>query len=88
MEAYKKWVDGLGKVLRIVFAIVVPIIYFLYRLFTVIEEKAKDKVHLMYLILNVVPFVAIMVYVIDIIAAVKGKPVPLSLGEATDEEKK
>ena len=86
MEGYKKWVDGLGKGLRIVFAIFVAIIYFLYRLFNVIEEKAQNKDHLIYLILNVVPIVAIVVYVLDIVAAVKGAPVPLAFGKKEKEQ--
>ena len=86
MEGYKKWVDGLGKGLRIVFAIFVSLIYFLYRLFNVIEEKAQNKDHLIYLILNVVPFVAIVVWVLDLVAAVKGAPVPLAFGKKDKKE--
>ena len=86
MEGYKKWVDGLGKGLRIVFAIFVSLIYFLYRLFNLIEEKAQNKDHLIYLILNVVPFVAIVVWVLDLVAAVKGAPVPLAFGGKKEKE--
>ena len=88
MEGYKKWVDGLGKGLRIVFAIFVSLIYFLYRLFNVIEEKAQNKDHLIYLILNVVPFVAIVVWVLDLVAAVKGAPVPLAFGKKDKKEQR
>ena len=88
MEGYKKWVDGLGKGLRVVFAIFVPVIYFVYRLFAVIEEKAKVKDHLVYLILNVVPIVVIIVYILDIVAAVKGEPVPLALKKKEKKDKK
>ena len=87
MEGYKKWVDGLGKGLRIVFAIFVALIYFLYRLFNVIEEKAQDKSHLIYLILNVVPFVAIVVWVLDLVAAIKGAPVPLAFAKKEKQPK-
>ena len=86
MDSYKKWVDGLGKGLRIVFAIFVPLIYFLYRLFNLIEEKAQNKDHLIYLILNVVPFVAIVVWVLDLVAAIKGAPVPLAFGKKDKEQ--
>ena len=86
MEGYKKWVDGLGKGLRVVFAIFVPVIYFVYRLFAVIEEKAKVKDHLVYLILNVIPIVVIIVYILDIVAAVKGEPVPLALKKKDKKE--
>ena len=86
MEGYKKWVDGLGKGLRIVFAIFVALIYFLYRLFNVIEEKAQNKDHLIYLILNVVPIVAIVVWVLDLVAAIKGAPVPLAFGKKDKEQ--
>ena len=86
MEDYKKWVDGLGKGLRVVFAIFVPVIYFVYRLFAVIEEKAKVKDHLVYLILNVIPIVVIIVYILDIVAAVKGEPVPLALKKKDKKE--
>ena len=88
MEGYKKWVDGLGKGLRVVFAIFVPVIYFVYRLFAVIEEKAKVKDHLVYLILNVIPIVVIIVYILDIVAAVKGEPVPLALNKKEKKDKK
>lgn len=88
MEGYKKWVDGLGKGLRVVFAIFVPVIYFVYRLFAVIEEKAKVKDHLVYLILNVIPIVVIIVYILDIVAAVKGEPVPLALKKKDKKAKK
>ncbi len=87
MENYKKWVDGLGKGLRIVFAIFVPVIYFLYRLFNLIQEKAQDKDHLVYLILNVVPLVSIVVYVLDIVAAFKLAPVPLAFNKKKEEPK-
>ena len=86
MECYKKWVDGLGKGLRILFAIFVSIIYFLYRLFNVIEEKAQNKDHLIYLILNVVPIVSFVVWVLDLIAAIKGAPVPLEFGKKEKEQ--
>ena len=86
MEGYKKWVDGLGKGLRILFAIFVSIIYFLYRLFNVIEEKAQNKDHLIYLILNVVPIVSFVVWVLDLIAAIKGAPVPLEFGKKEKEQ--
>ena len=88
MEGYKKWVDGLGKGLRIVFAIFVALIYFLYRLFNVIEEKAQDKSHLIYLILNVVPFVAIVVWVLDLVAAIKGGSVPLAFSKKKELKEK
>ncbi len=86
MEGYKKWVDGLGKGLRILFAIFVSIIYFLYRLFNLIEEKAQNKDHLIYLILNVVPIVSFVVWVLDLVAAIKGAPVPLEFGKKEKEQ--
>ena len=86
MEGYKKWVDGLGKGLRIVFAIFVPLIYFLYRLFNLIEEKAQNKDHLIYLILNVIFPVSLAPYVLDIVAAVKGASVPLAFGKKDEKE--
>lgn len=88
MEGYKKWVDGLGKGLRVVFAIFVPVIYFVYRLFGVIEEKAKVKDNLVYLILNVIPIVFLIVYILDIVAAVKGEPVPVALKKKEKKDKK
>ena len=86
MEGYKKWVDGLGKGLRIVFALFVSIIYLLYRLFNVIEEKAQNKDHLIFLILSVIPFVAIVPWILDLIAAFKGAPVPLAFGKKEKEQ--
>ena len=86
MEGYKKWVDGLGKGLRILFAIFVSSIYFLYRLFNLIEEKAQNKDHLIYLILNVVPIVSFVVWVLDLVAAFKGAPVPLEFGKKEKEQ--
>ena len=86
MEGYKKWVDGLSKGLKIVFAIFVPVLYFLYRLFNLIEEKAKNNDHLVYLILNVVPIVCIVVYVLDIVAAIKEQPVPLQFNKKEKKE--
>ena len=62
------------------------LIYFLYRLFNLIEEKAQNKDHLIYLILNVVPLVCIVVYILDIVAAVKGEPVPVAFGGKKEKE--
>ena len=80
MEGYIKWFDGLSKGLRILFSIL-GIFCFLYRLFFYIGEKNKESKHLVYLILNVVPIVCIVVFVLDIVAACTGKPVPVQFGE-------
>lgn len=85
MDSFKKWVDDLGKGLRILFAILVPELYFVYRLFVLIQDKAKNKDRLTYFILNVIPIVFLVVYVLDIIAAFKGEPVTL---EFKKKEKK
>ena len=96
MDSFKKWVDDLGKGLRILFAILVPELYFVYRLFVLIQDKAKNKDRLTYFILNVIPIVFLVVYVLDIIAAFKGEPVTLEfkkqekkqVEEKPEEEKK
>lgn len=77
MDKFIKWVDDLGKGLRILFAILVPALYLVYRLFVLIKDKAENKDRLIYFILNVIPVVFLVVYVLDIIAAFKGEPVTL-----------
>ena len=81
MKQYREWFDGLNKVVKIIFS-VLGIFLFLYRLFLVIEEKAKNTERLVYLILNVVPIVGFVIMVLDIVAAAMDKPVPLSFGDA------
>ena len=80
MEGYIKWFDGLSKVLRIVLSIF-GIFCFLYRLFAYIRAEQKESKNLVYLILNIVPLVSIVVFVLDIVAAVKEQPVPLAFGK-------
>ena len=78
MDKYIKWYNGLGDVIKVIFAIF-GIFCLLYRLFAVIKEKAKDANRLAYLILNFIPVVNVVIWVIDIIMATKGQ-VPLSFG--------
>ena len=75
MKAYQQWIDGLSKPVRIILA-VFGIFFFLYRLFSVIEEKASNTNHLLYLIFSVIPYVDVVILVIDIVAMARGNKVP------------
>ncbi len=83
MENYLKWFDEQSKIIRVLLSIVgVPAL--LYRLFTVIIEKAKVTDHLVYLILNVVPIVGTIILIFDIVATARGRRLPLAFSEMTN----
>ena len=80
MEGYKNWLNGLGKGLKILLSLF-SLFFWLYRLFDYIGAANKEGKRLAYIILNIVPIVSIVILVLDIVAAAKGKPVPLAFGE-------
>ena len=82
MKAYRDWFDGLAKIVKIILSIF-GIFSLLYRLFIVIEEKAKNTDHLIYLILCIVPIIGFVIVIFDIIAAATEKPVPLDFAMMT-----
>ena len=87
MDSYIKWYDSLDKVVKIVFSIFFWFC-FLYRLFILIEDKAKDTGRLVFFIINCIPGVSFIVWVIDIAYAITKGKVPLSFDDLSDSEKK
>lgn len=90
MSEYMKFYDEAPRWLRVVLAVVwVPA--FLYRLFGVIIDKAKDTPKLVYLILNVVPIIGFIIVIIDIVWCAMGRPLPVSFaslnGDVTEVKK-
>ena len=91
MDGYIKFYDEAAKWLRIVLS-VLAIPAFLYRLFKVIINKNDDPAKLIYLILNVVPIIGTVIWVIDLVWCIVGKPLPLCFGDlssggSSNEEK-
>ena len=83
MSDYIKFYDEAPLWLRIVLsALGVPA--FLYRLFNVIIEKAADTSRLIYLILNVVPIIGTVIYVIDIVWCALGRLLPRGFADWTN----
>ena len=87
MDSYIKWYDSLDKVVKIIFSIFFWFC-FLYRLFILIEDKAKDTGRLVFFIINCIPGVSFIVWVIDIAYAITKEKVPLSFDDLNDSEKK
>ena len=87
MDSYIKWYDSLDKVVKIIFSVFFWFC-FLYRLFILIEDKAKDTGRLVFFIINCIPGVSFIVWVIDIAYAITKEKVPLSFDDLSDSEKK
>ncbi|MBR4811580.1 MAG: hypothetical protein IKZ68_00515 [Bacilli bacterium] len=87
MDSYIKWYDSLDKVVKIIFSIFFWFC-FLYRLFILIEDKAKDTGRLVFFIINCIPGISFIVWVIDIAFAITKEKVPLSFDDLNDSEKK
>jgi hypothetical protein len=87
MDSYIKWYDSLDKVVKIIFSVFFWFC-FLYRLFILIEDKAKDTGRLVFFIINCIPGVSFIVWVIDIAYAITKEKVPLSFDDLNDSEKK
>ena len=87
MDFYIKWYDSLDKVVKIIFSVFFWFC-FLYRLFILIEDKAKDTGRLVFFIINCIPGVSFIVWVIDIAYAITKEKVPLSFDDLNDSEKK
>ena len=87
MDSYIKWYNSLDKVVKIIFSIFFWFC-FLYRLFILIEDKAKDTGRLVFFIINCIPGVSFIIWVIDIAYAVTKQSVPLSFDDLSGEEKK
>lgn len=87
MDSYIKWYDSLDKVVKIIFSVFFWFC-FLYRLFILIEDKAKETGRLVFFIINCIPGVSFIVWVIDIAYAITKEKVPLSFDDLNDSEKK
>ena len=87
MDSYIKWYDSLDKVVKIIFSVFFWFC-FLYRLFILIEDKAKNTGRLVYFIINCIPGVSLIPWVIDIAFAITKEKVPLSFDDLNDSEKK
>ena len=87
MDSYIKWYDSLDKVVKIIFSVFFWFC-FLYRLFILIEDKAKNTGRLVFFIINCIPGVSFIVWVIDIAYAITKEKVPLSFDDLNDSEKK
>ena len=85
MSGYIDYYDQAPKWVRIVFsALGIPA--FLYRLFKVIIEKAGDTSKLIYLILNVIPFIGTVIWVIDIVWCILDRKLPLCFADLSAPE--
>ena len=85
MQGYIDFYDNAEKWLRVVMSVFfVPA--FLYRLFTIILEKASRPSHLVYLILSVLPFLDTACVVIDIVFCAIGRLLPRDFGELFSSE--
>ena len=87
MDSYIKWYDSLDKVVKIIFSVFFWFC-FLYRLFILIEDKAQNTGRLVFFIINCIPGVSFIVWVIDIAYAITKQSVPLSFDDLNDSEKK
>lgn len=83
MNEYISWYNKLDKVVKVIFAFL-GIFCLLYRLFYVIREKGTDTSRLIYLVLNFVPIISTIIWLIDIVYAFKND-VPLSFGQIANE---
>ncbi len=80
MINYNKFIDRCGYVISIILSVLyVP--FFLYRLFNVILTKNKNKGHLFYLILTVIPIISTILFVCDIVKSATHKYPPKTLVE-------
>lgn len=83
MSGYIKWIDEAPRWLRVVLS-VFGIFNFLYRLFTVIIDKAKDTAKLVYVICNVIPILGFIIAVFDIVKTAMNKKIPTAFYEMAD----
>ena len=83
MSGYIKWLDESPRWLRVVLSIF-WIFNFLYRLFKVIIDKAEDTSKLVYVILNVVPFVGYIIGIFDIVKTAMDRNIPTNFSEMCD----
>ena len=87
MNSYIKWYDSLDKIVKIIFSIFFWFT-FIYRLMVLIEDKAANTGRLIFFILNCIPGVSFIIFVIDIVFAATRNSVPLSFDDLTSEPKK
>ena len=80
MTGYIKFYDEAALWLRIVLSLL-GLPAFLYRLFQVILDKAKDTNRLVYLILNVIPIIGTVIYVVDVVWCALKRPLPLCFAD-------
>ena len=83
MSDYIKWLDDAPRWLRVVCS-VFWVFNFLYRLFKVIIDKAEDTAKLVYLILNVVPFIGQVIAIFDIVKTAMDRFIPTDFSEMCD----
>ena len=87
MSGYIKFYDEAARWLRVVLS-ALGITATLYRLFTVIIDKAADKMKLVYLILGVIPFIGTVIWVLDIVWCARNRPLPTCFADITGGEMK
>ena len=83
MSGYIKYFDEAPRWLRVVCSIF-WVFMFLYRLFKVIIDRAEDTSKLIYVILNVVPFVGQVIAVFDIVKTAMDHNIPTNFADMCD----
>ena len=87
MNSYIKWYDSLDKIVKIIFSIFFWFT-FIYRLMVLIEDKAANTGRLIFFILNCIPGVSFIIFVLDIVFAATRGTVPLSFDDLSSDEPK
>jgi len=87
MNSYIKWYDSLDKIVKIIFSIFFWFT-FIYRLMVLIEDKAANTGRLIFFILNCIPGVSFIIFVLDIVFAATRGTVPLSFDDLSSDESK
>lgn len=83
MSGYIKYFDEAPRWLRVVCS-VFWVFNFLYRLFKVIIDKAEDTSKLVYVILNVIPFIGQVIAIFDIVKTAMDRNIPTNFSEMCD----
>ena len=87
MENWIKFCSESKKVVRIIMAaLYVPTL--LVRLFTCILEKWKDSSHIVMFVLQLIPIIGQIIYIIDIVFAALGRPFILCLTDINKDYNK
>jgi hypothetical protein len=87
MNSYIKWYDSLDKIVKIIFSIFFWFT-FIYRLMVLIGDKAANTGRLIFFILNCIPGVSFIIFILDIVFAATRNSVPLSFDDLSSDEPK